>query len=258
VAYDLTNQHVEAEKSIRHGLDILEPLVKKNADEIKFAISLAHGYHELARSLQLTDRRQTALEMFPKSVNILEEVLKKEPYHVEARKSLADTHMFRAEVLVGMGRHSEAIEDWKQIVDLSEGQNVAILQSIRAIALARMGEHTRAVHEVQDMIQHLLPSNTCIYNYACVFSICSKTVMQDEQLSKAERSRQAETYQSLAMKHLKVLHDKGFLESGLLAQLRQDVDLDPLREYEDFKRLLDELEEEMKKRPAKGKNGERD
>jgi hypothetical protein len=80
-----------------------------------------------------------------------------------------------------------------------------------------------------------------LYDAACIFSLASATVKEDVKLQ--------ERYAARAMELLRQAVQKGFQD---VAHMKKDTDLDPLREREDFQKLIRELEA---KKPASPKSG---
>src|SRR5262249_41954167 len=80
------------------------------------------------------------------------------------------------------------------------------------------------------------------YQAAWYLARCIRIVQNDDQ-EKEERARQAAAYGDEAMKMLRVAVAKGYQDA---TQMKQDKALDALREREDFKKLLAELEAKKK------------
>jgi tetratricopeptide (TPR) repeat protein len=109
------------------------------------------------------------------------------------------------------------------------------------------------------------------YDLACLFSLSSAAVMKDNNLPESKRTKLADKHAAHAMELLKdagkfsVLDFKfpnqmggisgsyrpappAFLkEPENVAHMKQDPDLDPLRERDDFKKLVKKLEEDLQK-----------
>jgi Flp pilus assembly protein TadD len=165
--------------------------------------------------------------------------------HSDARRYLAGTHSARAETLVRLGRRPEAIHDWQRIVTLGEGQNNSELRSLRAVALAHLGDHARATAEVKSLQATGKEPAMSLYNFACVYALSLRAARQDPALSPAERDRLAEQYGAYAVELVVKMRSAGFFKgSGVLEGFKKDTDLEPLRERADFQRLLQELTRE--------------
>ena len=75
-----------------------------------------------------------------------------------------------------------------------------------------------------------------LYNLACVCSLCSVAVRRDAQLTKTEQDRRAEQYAVRAIEFLKKAKAAGFFKSvAQVEEMRKNIDLEALRERQDFR-----------------------
>jgi len=82
-----------------------------------------------------------------------------------------------------------------------------------------------------------------IYESACYLSLASDAVETDQLLSETERFELAEKYATQAITTLLESRSLGFFKDPEnVAHMKQDTDLDPLRERDDFKQFVKELE----------------
>jgi hypothetical protein len=77
------------------------------------------------------------------------------------------------------------------------------------------------------------------YDAACFLSLCIPIVAKLDKLDDTKRKDAVQFYGDAAMKLLRDAVGKGFKDA---AHMKKDTDLDPLREREDFKKLVAELE----------------
>jgi serine/threonine protein kinase/tetratricopeptide (TPR) repeat protein len=77
------------------------------------------------------------------------------------------------------------------------------------------------------------------YDAACYLSRCVPIVAKHDKLDDKQRQEAAQFYSDAAMQMLRDAVSKGFKDMALM---KKDTDLDPLREREDFKKLVAELE----------------
>jgi hypothetical protein len=116
--------------------------------------------------------------------------------------------------------------------DLAERTNRPPLQVQRILALAYSADHAAAKEETDRLLAQaadLTPAN--VYHLARAASICSQAVKDDAQLK--------EQYALRAVEILRQAVARGYRD---LAQLQKDPDLQPLRQREDFQKLLHQLE----------------
>src|SRR5262249_35921664 len=80
------------------------------------------------------------------------------------------------------------------------------------------------------------PADT--YNAACFLSLCVPIVAKHDKLDATQRKEAAQFYGDAAMKLLRDAVSKGYKH---VAHLKKDTDLDPLRQRDDFQKLVAEL-----------------
>src|SRR5262249_52430452 len=76
------------------------------------------------------------------------------------------------------------------------------------------------------------------YYAACFLSLCVPIVAKHDKLDATQRKEAAQLYGDAAMKLLRDAVSKGYKD---LAHMKKDADLDPLRQREDFQKLIAEL-----------------
>jgi hypothetical protein len=77
------------------------------------------------------------------------------------------------------------------------------------------------------------------YNAGCLLSLCIPIVAKHEKLDANQRKVASQFYGDQAMKLLRAAVNKGFKDAK---HMKMDNDLNPLRQREDFKKLIAELE----------------
>jgi tetratricopeptide (TPR) repeat protein len=104
----------------------------------------------------------------------------------------------------------------------------------RALALARAGEHAQAAAAAEDLVKGNT-SNALYYGAACTLATCSAAAKDDAELR--------EKYAARAVALLSELHAEGYFDAAKnVARLKKDADLDPLRQRDDFRKLLTQVE----------------
>ena len=83
------------------------------------------------------------------------------------------------------------------------------------------------------------------YDAACFLSQCIPIVAKHDKLDDQERKEAAQFYGDAAMKLLRDAVSKGFKD---VAHMKKDTDLDPLRQREDFQKLISEMLEQKAKK----------
>ena len=113
----------------------------------------------------------------------------------------------------------------------------------RAITLARQGDHARATDDVEALAGRDGLTNANVYDLACLFSLSSAAAGRDETLSAADRARLKAKHAERAMELLEKAVAMGYRHP---TAMRADPDLEPLRDRDDFRKLLADLETEQK------------
>ena len=134
----------------------------------------------------------------------------------------------RAEAREQLRRYPEAAEDYRQAVALSPPAEQSRFRPKYAVALARAAMVAEAVAEVAELTKLPNWNATRWYDFACVYAIASGKIA-DKNAEFADR----------AMELLQKTVKAGYKDVG---HLKQDKVLDPLRERDDFKKLLTELQ----------------
>jgi hypothetical protein len=84
---------------------------------------------------------------------------------------------------------------------------------------------------------------TAAYDAACGLSLCVPIVAKHGKLNDKQRKEAAQFYGDAAMRLLREAVSKGYKDAP---NMRKDTDLNPLRQREDFQKLMAELEGEGK------------
>lgn len=106
-----------------------------------------------------------------------------------------------------------------------------------AISLLQAGKVPEAVAEVAELTTYPSWNASQWYNFACVYSLASTKI--------ADRKNE---YADRAMELLHKAVKEGWSDAEHMAK---DADLDPLRNREDFKKLLPDLERKAAAQPEK-------
>jgi hypothetical protein len=78
-----------------------------------------------------------------------------------------------------------------------------------------------------------------VYDASCILSQCVPIVAKHDKLNDEQRTEAAQFYGNAAMKLLREAVSKGYKD---VMHMKNDPDLDPLRQREEFKKLVAELE----------------
>jgi hypothetical protein len=168
---------------------------------------------------------------------------------------LARAYGYLGDLYQRQTKNTEAEQSFQMGVDLAQGladahpdnadyetwlQNLKTRKARqKADQLARQGDHAAASAAVYPLVEAKQSSGPTLYDAACIYSLCSAAARKDGKLVTAERDKLAEQYASRAFDLLRQAIQKGYKD---VAHMKKDKDLDALRDREDFKKLLAELE----------------
>src|SRR5262249_14273730 len=128
--------------------------------------------------------------------------------------------------------------------DVPECKNMlARTRVTRAQTTCLMGDYGEAVVEVETGVAMAPGDGLTCYNAACTNASIFVAAGHDTKLSTTERQRLAEHYATRAIELFRQSKKAGFFQRrGTVTSLTNDPELAPLREREDFKAFMRELE----------------
>jgi tetratricopeptide (TPR) repeat protein len=214
----------EADSECRHALAVGDKLIAAAPTMQAYAIARA-GCDAAAADL-LRDRGlpQDALAAYDKAVAALKVLLAMEPRLVEARDALRDAHAGRARALDRLGHHADAVQYWKQAMELDDGSQRVVLQLGRAISQAQgSGNHDQALAEAESRAK-----GADVWTLEGLARLCALA-----------SEGNGERYAVQAVKLLRQAVREGYRDT---LYLKEGADLAPLRQRDDFKKLLADLE----------------
>ncbi len=232
-SYAALNRPAEALKLREEVLEILKRVLPKDHPE-----TLA-GMHNLANSYADLNRPGEALKLYEEVLAIQKRVLPKD--HPDTLKSMGAL----AESLIKLDRGAEAIPLIDECVAKAAGQAVdpRLIPTVMALRMGhfqKVGDPAgcRATAAMWEKLNR--PDAGSLYDAACFRAV---TAGVQATAKTADAAKLAQDDADRAMQWLHKAVQAGYKDA---AHMRKDTDLDPLREREDFKKLLAELEEAKK------------
>jgi serine/threonine-protein kinase len=236
---DDLGQRQEAEAAYRRAITLWEQLAANFPNVPAYAVDLGGGYCNYGNLLSGRGEAAASLVMYSKAVATLRPVLDREPRLGTARLFLRNAHASRAMALGRLGRHAEALADWNQALVLNDERSPeGRLRLWRAASLARAGQHTEATAAVEGVLKPGNADSLTLYNAACVYALAAAQTAK-QAAPPHTSSLRAEQYARRAVDLLRQALQKGYKH---VAHLKKDSDLDALRQREDFRQLLAELD----------------
>ena len=171
---------------------LLPPLIQKHPDKPEYSLSLAATYVNWSYFLKDTGRPQEALRILGQAADFTEAVLRQEPHHASARRQAFNAHGARAQLHEGLGRFADAVKDWDRVAELDDAPDRWRRRVLRAVALARAGEHARAAAEAEAWVAKPEVTADGLHELARACAIAAEAARADARLPAAERIELAE------------------------------------------------------------------
>jgi tetratricopeptide (TPR) repeat protein len=219
-------QHSKA-RGIQEGLAAASP---RAPDDL---IVLAGDYCDFGKLKLNSGHPDESLAWFQKAIDILRPAHDRDPKDANLKIYLRECHWGRARAFGLLRRHPEAVADWGQAIELAPPGVRAELRASRANSLLLAGQPDEAVAEVVDLATLDWHSYRWV-NFGCICAVASKEVVGRKQ-----------QYADLAMQMLQRAVQAGY---DVPANIAHNPELDPLRDRDDFRKLLADLEAKFRPR----------
>ncbi len=231
----------EADKYYGKSILILEGLVAEFPLVPSYQVSLGADYCNCGLAATNSGKPKEGLIWLDKAIKTLSTVYQRDPAQVDAQTFLRDSHLNRAQTLELLMKYSDAIKDWDLAIELGTPPQKQKSRISRTLTLYLDGQYANAVVEIEALtaLDRTNPAQSQLgagdwYNFACIYSIASIKV--------ADKQKE---YGDQAIAMLRQSVKAGFQS---IPQIAKDTDLNPLRDREDFKALLAELDREVEKK----------
>jgi tetratricopeptide (TPR) repeat protein len=250
-----TGRPKEAEQDFAQAVSIYQELAANFPARAEFRQALANCHNNRGNLLLETGRLQEAEKDFGQALSIRKQLAADLPNQPDLHSELAGSYVNLAILRQRQGSWAAA----QRLLQEGRPHHLAALKAnprhpaYRRFYRAHLGVLTM-VHagllEPQDAVR---TAGTCrdlgwdapadAYEAACALSQCVAIVAKHDKLDAKQRKEAAQLYDDAAMRLLRDAVSKGYKD---VAHMKKDTDLDPLRQREDFRKLVAELE-------AKGK-----
>jgi serine/threonine-protein kinase len=250
----------EAEAAYRAALDIFKRLAADFPGEVSYRLQLGRSLNDLGILLKDTGRAKEAEATNRDALDVQKRLAADHPDEPDYQCDLAKTMVSLAELsrlrkedaaarrlLEAAGPHAdralqagpgfpyyrEVVRDHRQLL---------------AATLLELGDHASAAQAADDLARVGAEPANDAYKAAACFSRCVRLAEKDTRLSNGRRQELTHAYGEQALAALRQARANGYKDA---AHLKTDRDLDPLRQRDDFKKLLAELENEVSKEQPK-------
>ena len=244
----------QAEEAIRRAVAILEKLAADHPQDMTISTTLGYHYSLLSELLGTGSHRQSALEWAGRAIALQRSLARRDPHNLKISQSqLSGALASRAEILMRLGRHAEAIADFEEIVVLTKGDRSSeLFRAFHALSKARLGDLSALAlmdREIRDTFigglagvrVYSIYVMTC-YDAACLFAALSKRSLEDQGRTVEERQRLYQRDLERALDLLDRMRVPGeFGKTIPLDEIRKESLLDPLRSHPRFQDLMMDL-----------------
>jgi serine/threonine protein kinase len=245
--YARERKHAQADVAYEKSMALHEAILRDHPKVVAYRVDVGDSYGNMAMHVRQSRSPEESLPWADRAIDMVAPLLEENPVNAAARSCLFEAHFGRALALRKMGRDEEAAKDWRRMIELSEGQPHINKQLYRPSALALVGEHARAATEMETLLAEGKVQPVNVYNFGQYYALSSAAAAADARLPADERKRLADHYSRRAVELLRQAQGAGyFRDPARLARMKDNKDFDPLREREDFKKLLAELETKQK------------
>jgi eukaryotic-like serine/threonine-protein kinase len=248
---DLRQQFDDGEREYRAALKEWERLAVENPQVPAYRKGLAVSLYDLGLLLRHLGKRDAAEREVRSAVTQMERVVTENPQVPDFHNLLAATLWLLADLRSRAGDAAEA----RIILQKARPHHAAALganprdlsyqrfyrDNLSALSDAchAVGDHAASVAAAQQLAGCAFDPVLNTHKGACYVARAILLAEKDNMLSEARRHELAKTYADQAMDLLRQAVAKGYKDA---ARMKQDADLDPIRNREDFKRLIGELE----------------
>lgn len=223
------NKEKEAEKMLKARLEIIEALTSEFPQQVEYQIYLGGDYCNLSGLKSLYSPEQS-LALLDKAVSLLQPIYLQFPRNALAKGNLRNSQWGRAVVFYNQGRFAESATAWDKVIELAEPGQQNDFRSNRALAQAKAGFTEQAITELVALTKYTQMTTTRWYYLAATHSILALKLPE-----------QRKYHEDKAMELLRMAVNNGIKN---VSQLRHDKDFDSLRDREDFKKLILDLEKQ--------------
>jgi serine/threonine-protein kinase len=254
-------QHQEVEAAYRRALELQARLAADFPAVLQYRHELAKTHNNLGALLSDTGRSQEAEASYHDARDLQKRLAADFP-------AVPDYHWEQGNTLDGLAELARRRKDYAAARRLLEEAEPHLQKALEAnprhptyrlffcenrdrlaATLLDLGEYAGAADAAADLTRIAFEPAGDAYKAAGFFARCVPLAQKDAKLSEAQRKELAKSYGDRAVGALRQAVAKGYKDA---AHLKKDTDLDPLRDRDDFRKLLADLAAAAKPEPKKG------
>ncbi|MCI0683920.1 MAG: hypothetical protein L0Y71_17575 [Gemmataceae bacterium] len=203
------------------------------------AVELAKSYLHQVKLASKQKNPEGRLRWYGETVKFLRRFVEASP-SAAAKDRLARAAGARGQLLVELGKLSEALPDFDLAVAHAVGDVLEIVRADRALCRVRLGDWQGAAADCAAAPAAKDPLQEFRYARAC--ALCHDLAARDPSLTESERQTQAERLAAQALTRLARLRAPDAKKNAALRQqLQTDADFSHLRERKDFQSFINSL-----------------
>ena len=231
-----TGKPIEAEAEYHLAISIAEPLYSEFPEVPMYATYIARANMNLGNLRARAGMLEQAIPFFGRAIEIVAPIVEQGTGMGPLAQDLYSSYVKRATALTQLNRFQEAIADYDRVVELCDEPNRPTIRLSRAACLAHT-DPAKGVGEIEDLLAAADRPLEFLYAAACVCSVASANSEQPEH----------DRFAARAVELLQQARGSGlFRVAHWIEQIKQDTDLAPLRQREDYQKLLAAVEADLK------------
>jgi serine/threonine-protein kinase len=245
----------QGQAAMNRALGLCEMLGREHPDTIAYRLAQADILRNLARSKADASNFAGSVAIMEKELALREQLAQEDPAATIHQAALGNC-LFGLSAMTGNIRQlerarecsSRSIAIFERLVrdhpDVPGYRDrLARVYVTRAGAITQMGDYGAGLTEMERGVAIAPGDGMTCYNGACGYANGSVAARRDTKLPNAERERLAERYASRSMELLRQAKQAGFFQAlARVNSLSNDPDMAPLRERQDFKRFVQEVQ----------------
>lgn len=226
----------EAKTEFEEAINIHKRLVQEHPTVLPYQAEI--GVTSRMRGDLAYDSGQLpdALAWYDKAIEILTAVHVQDREYTLARNSLSNSHAGRAKVRDRLKRHGEAQSDWTRALELCPDRNRYGFRCGTADSKLRAGKVEEAIAEVEELESIENDNPTHWFRFAKLYAVAGEKV-----------PARKDEFADHALELLRKAVANGFNDAK---RIRDDDELTPLRQRDDFQRLMRAIDAATTKKPG--------
>lgn len=207
---------------------IRERLVNEHPSIPEYQVDLADVYANIASKLFEADKPAESLVWFQKALALIVPVDESDAKSIRSKHNIMQCYETRSMAYDKLERFAEAEADWNKFIELSPPESKTNLLTERGKRLIRDGMVAEGIERISELSK--LPSEDAEvwYQCACAFSLAASLVPDKK-----------DEYADRAMELLQQAVKAGYENAE---RINKDSDFKPLRDRDDFKKLVTDIE----------------